>query len=74
MADHFISTLREAYAALDPEDRKHKILELISESSENETFIRENFPEFFDEASPSRPVAARSWESSARSGLCAKPE
>lgn len=74
MEDHFISALREAYAALDPEDRKQKIVELLAESEDNEKFIREYFPEFLEEAFPSRPVAARKWESSARTGLCAKPE
>jgi hypothetical protein len=72
--DHFISALRDAYAALDPDDRKLKIQELLAESSDNEKFIREYFPEFFDEACPSQPVVARKWGSNARSGLCAKPE
>jgi len=73
-ADYFIQCLLEAYSALDPDDRKQKIRELVSESSENEKFIQEHFPEFLDEAFPSRPAAARTWESSVRSGLCAKPE
>jgi hypothetical protein len=48
--DHFISVLCREYAALNPSDRKQKIRELVSESRENEKFIRENFPKFFAEA------------------------
>jgi hypothetical protein len=48
--DHFVSALRRDYAALAPSDRKQKIRELVSESQENEKFIRENFPMFFVEA------------------------
>lgn len=48
--DHFVSALRREYAALAPSDRKQKIRDLVSESSENEKFIRENFPKFFAEA------------------------
>ncbi|MGB2640093.1 MAG: hypothetical protein WAN32_14175, partial [Candidatus Acidiferrum sp.] len=36
--------------ALTPSDRKQKIRELVSESRDNEKFIRENFPKFFAEA------------------------
>lgn len=48
--DHFVSVLRREYAALSASDRKQKIRELVSESRENEKFIRENFPKFFAEA------------------------
>jgi hypothetical protein len=48
--DHFVSVLLREYAALSPSDRKQKIRELVSESAENEKFIRENFPKFFAEA------------------------
>jgi hypothetical protein len=48
--DHFVSVLRREYAALSPSARKRKIRELVSESQENEKFIRENFPKFFAEA------------------------
>ncbi len=48
--DHFVSALRREYTALNPSDRKQKIRELVSESRENEKFIRENFPKFFAEA------------------------
>jgi len=48
--DHFVAALRREYAALTPSDRKQKIRELVSESPENEKFIRENFPKFFAEA------------------------
>lgn len=48
--DHFVSVLRQEYAALSPSDRQQKIRELVSESPENEKFIRENFPKFFAEA------------------------
>lgn len=48
--DRFVSALRREYAALTPSDRKQKIRELVSESRENEKFIRENFPKFFAEA------------------------
>ncbi|MGB7282928.1 MAG: hypothetical protein WBE13_11755 [Candidatus Acidiferrum sp.] len=45
--DHFVSALRREYAVLNPSDCKQKIRELVSESLENEKFIRENFPKFF---------------------------
>jgi|HubBroStandDraft_2_1064218.scaffolds.fasta_scaffold154837_2 hypothetical protein len=48
--DHFVSVRCREYAALNPSDRKQKIRELVSESRENEKFIRENFPKFFAEA------------------------
>lgn len=48
--DHFVSVLRREYAALNASDRKQKIRELVSESRENEKFIREHFPKFFAEA------------------------
>jgi hypothetical protein len=48
--DHFVATLRREYAVLTPSDRKQKIRELVSESPENEKFIRDNFPKFFAEA------------------------
>ncbi|HKV23722.1 MAG TPA: hypothetical protein VJN93_03950 [Candidatus Acidoferrum sp.] len=48
--DHFVTVLRQEYAALSASDRKRKIRELVSESKENEKFIRENFPKFFAEA------------------------
>jgi hypothetical protein len=48
--DHFVATLRREYAALTPSDRAQKIRELVSESPENEKFIRDNFPKFFAEA------------------------
>ena len=48
--DHFVSVLRREYGALSPSDRKRKIRELVSESQENEKFIREHFPKCFAEA------------------------
>ncbi len=48
--DYFVSVLRERYAAMNPSERQRKIRKLVSESKENEKFIRKHFPEFFSEA------------------------
>ena len=68
-----IAALRRDYAKLDPADRKQKIRELIAESAENRTFIKNYFPEFYAEVYPVRPrVAVKQWKSSSRAALAAK--
>ena len=68
-----ISALRRDYAKLDPSDRKQKIRELIAESAENRTFIKNYFPEFYAEVYPTRSRAAvKTWKSGSRGALAAK--
>jgi hypothetical protein len=55
--DYFVAELRKSYNAMESSVRSQKIRELVAESKEMETFIRERFPEFLAEAFP--PSAAK---------------
>jgi hypothetical protein len=68
-----IKALRQDYKKLDSADRRQKIREIAAESKENKKFIQKFFPEFYDEAFPSRARGvARKWGSSSRPGLSSK--
>lgn len=68
-----IAALRKDYAKLAPSDRKQKIRELVAESTENRTFIKNYFPEFYAEVYPARSRAAvKRWKSGSRAALAAK--
>jgi hypothetical protein len=51
--DYFVAELRKSYNAMESSVRSQKIRELVAESKDMESFIRERFPEFLAEAFPS---------------------
>lgn len=71
---HLLRAVAKSYRKMTPSERTKKIRKLVAKSKANETFIRREFPDFYEEAfsTPSRGAGAPS-ESDERGALDAKP-
>ncbi len=71
---HLIHAISLRYAEMKPEERVTEVRMLSGRSAEDADFIRQNFPQLYEEAFPRRRrVAGGCSESSLPTSLTAKP-
>ncbi len=72
--EHLVAAIAAHTGKMTANERTRKVRELVAESKENETFIRQNFPELYAEAFPcSKSWQGASSESNWQPSLYAKP-